>query len=52
MFTPRPLYSRDYIGGWVGPGCGLDEVARRKIHIPAESQTPEHIIKDDIQILG
>jgi hypothetical protein len=36
-FTPRPLYLRrkspgtHWVGGWVGPGTGLDGVERRKI---------------------
>jgi hypothetical protein len=35
-FTPRPLYPGErahvarWIGGWVGPKAGLDDVERRK----------------------
>jgi len=29
--TPRPLYARTHwIGGWVGPGTGLEAVGKRK----------------------
>jgi hypothetical protein len=37
-FTHRPLYSRGkralgihWIGGWVDPGAGLDDVEKRKV---------------------
>jgi hypothetical protein len=39
-FAPRPLYPGEralgthWIGGWMGPGSGLDDVERRKILPP------------------
>jgi len=42
-FTPREKASGTYwIGGWVGPGAGLDMVAKRKFPALARTQTPNH----------
>jgi hypothetical protein len=35
-FRPLPLYSH-WIGGWVGPRTGLDDVEKRKIFHCRES---------------
>jgi hypothetical protein len=40
---PGPLYHREksWIGGWVGPGAGLDDVERRKfLTLPGLEQRP------------
>jgi hypothetical protein len=29
-----------WIGGWMGPGAGLDDVDKRKIFAPAENRNP------------
>jgi hypothetical protein len=44
--TPRQLYPREripdtnWIGGWVGPRDGQDEVAKKKIPASARNRTP------------
>jgi hypothetical protein len=45
-FTPRPLYPADkspcthWIGGWLGPRAGLDDVENRKFLNPAGLKPP------------
>jgi hypothetical protein len=45
-FTPLPLYPRErapgthFIGGWVDPRAGLDDMDKRKFFDLTETRTP------------
>jgi hypothetical protein len=40
-FTPRErAFGTHWIGGWVGPGAGLDAVVKRKIPSPYRNSDP------------
>jgi hypothetical protein len=40
LLSGEIVLSTHWIGGWVGPGVGLDAVAKRKTSAPAENRSP------------